>query len=151
MKRTMVAWLLAGALGAACGGQEGVREDTVQAAPCPECGSGEGGGGEAVDDTMISEEQYEQINQEFDSKKQTVARCYVEGFNAGEVDKTQKGSVTVSLTINTAGKPENVRVEKSSFNSEAVSACVVRLVSGWTFPTLPKRLDTSHTYVLDRL
>ena len=149
MKRTMVAFALAAAIG--CGGQEGAREDVVEPAPCPECGGGEGGGGGAVDDTMITEEQYEQIKQEFEAKTQTVARCYVEGFDAGEVEKTQKGAVTVSLTINTAGKPENVRIEKSSFNSEAVGACVVRLVSGWTFPALPKRLETSHTYVLDRL
>ena len=149
MKRTMVAFALAAAIG--CGGQEGAREDVVEPAPCPECGDGEGGGGGAVDDTVIPEEKYEEIRHEFEAKTQTVARCYVEGFDAGEVEKTQKGAITVSLTINTAGKPENVRIEKSSFNSEAVGACVVRLVSGWTFPALPKRLETSHTYVLDRL
>ena len=150
MKRTMVAMALATALGAACGGQEGAREDVVEPAPCPECGGGEGGGA-TVDDTVIPDEKYEEIRHEFEAKTQTVARCYVDGFDAGEVEKTQKGAITVSLTINTAGKPENVHIEKSSFNSEAVGSCVVRLVSGWTFPTLPKRLDTSHTYVLDRL
>jgi TonB family protein len=147
MRRFILAGLVT--VATACGGQEGAREDVVKPAPCPECGGDEGGG--AVDDTMISEEKYEEINQEFERKTGVVARCYVEGFEAGEVEKTQKGAVTVSLTINTAGKPENVRIEKSSFNSEAVGQCVVRLVSGWTFPSLPKRLETSHTYVLDRL
>jgi TonB family protein len=149
MKRTVVALALAAAIG--CGGQEGAREDVVEPAPCPECGGGDEGGGATVDDTVIPEEKYEEIRHEFEAKTQTVARCYVEGFEAGEVEKTQKGAVTVSLTINTSGKPENVRIEKSSFNSDAVGQCVVRLVSGWTFPALPKRLDTSHTYVLDRL
>ena len=53
--------------------------------------------------------------------------------------------------INPDGSASDVRVMESSFKSSKVGDCVVRMVSGWTFTGLPKPLDTSHTYVLDRL
>jgi hypothetical protein len=80
-----------------------------------------------------------------------VSRCHVEGVAAGEVERTEKGHVTVGLTINRDGSASDVRVMETSFKSTKVGECVVRLVRGWTFTTLPKTLETSHTYVLDRL
>lgn len=126
---------------AACGGG-GASEPARPAASS-------GGGSDSEE--LIPEESYDEINATFDRKTGTVSRCYVEGVNSGDVDRSEKGHVTVGLTVNPDGSSSNVRVMESSFKSEKVGECVVRLVSGWTFPTLPKPLETSHTYVLDRL
>jgi hypothetical protein len=100
---------------------------------------------------LIPEEKYDEIEATFDRKQATVSRCYVEGVESGDVDRSEKGHVTVGLTINPDGSASDVRVMESSFKSSKVGDCVVRMVSGWTFTTLPKPLETSHTYVLDRL
>lgn len=103
------------------------------------------------DDTLIPEEKYDEIKATFDRKMGMVSRCHVEGVESGDVDRSEKGHVTVGLTIQPDGSPTDVRVMESSFKSAKVGDCVVRQVSGWTFSTLPKPLETSHTYVLDRL
>lgn len=129
---------LAAALG--CGG--GQPEPAVPAQPVAESSS---------DDALIPEEKYDEIEGTFARKAAMVSRCHVEGVEAGDVERTEKGHVTVGLTIQPDGSPADVRVMESSFKSAKVGDCVVRHVSGWTFPTLPKPLETSHTYVLDRL
>ena len=94
---------------------------------------------------------FEEIKSVFENKTAMVARCYVQGIESEEVEKTKKGFVTVGVTVTTDGKASNVRVLKSSFGSPAVDACVVEMVQGWEFTdALPKPLDTSHTYVMDR-
>lgn len=103
------------------------------------------------DDALIPEEKYDEIEGTFARKGAMVSRCHVEGVEAGDVERTEKGHVTVGLTIQPDGSPTDVRVMESSFKSAKVGECVVRHVSGWTFSTLPKPLETSHTYVLDRL
>jgi hypothetical protein len=146
MRRAFIGLLLV----VGCGGSGGGSGDTVETAPCPECTEGERGTG-PVDSTIIPEEKYEEIKKTFERKTGTVSRCYVEGFDAGEVEKSEKGHVTVGLTIQPSGIPSDVRVLETSFKSGKVGDCVVRMVSGWKFPTLPKPLETSHIYVLDRL
>ena len=153
MSRRQWLWgVVLAASAAACGGSSaGGGEDTVEPAPCPECTSGDENKPDEVDSTIIPEEKYEEINKTFTAKMGVVKRCYVEGFEAGEVEKSEKGHVTVGLTIQPDGSASDVKVMQSSFKSDKVGACVVRMVSGWKFPTLPKSLETSHTYVLDRL
>ncbi len=106
-------------------------------------------GGDDNSAKLIPEEKYEEINATFDSKTGSVSRCYGEGDESGDPDR--KGHVTVRLTINLDGHTSGVSVMETSFKSPKVGDCVVRLVKGWTFPTLPRPLETSHTYVLDRL
>ncbi|HLU68189.1 MAG TPA: AgmX/PglI C-terminal domain-containing protein [Kofleriaceae bacterium] len=154
MRTHSIAW--AGALAvalAACGGAGGGGGDpVVEPGPCPECSEPDDTGpDDSADGTLIPEEKYEEIRKTFERKTGTVSRCYVEGFEKGEVEKTEKGYVTVGLVIGEDGRPSDVRVLDTSFRSGAVGDCVVRMVSGWTFTTLPKPLETSHTYVLDRL
>jgi len=107
--------------------------------------SGEGDG------KLIPEEKYEEISATFVRKTGTVSRCYVEGVEGGEGEQSKKGHITIGLTINPDGSASDVRVMESSFKSAKVGECVVRMVSGWSFTTLPRPLETSHTYVLDRL
>ncbi len=125
----------------ACGGSQPPAGPAGEAAPAP---SGD-------QDRLIPEEKYDEIAATFARKTGTVSRCYAEGVESGDVDRSEKGHVTVGLTINRDGSAGDVRVMESSFKSKKVGDCVVRMVSGWTFTTLPKPLETSHTYVLDRL
>jgi len=121
------------------------------------CGGGQGEAAEPAaarqggDDSakLIPEETYDEINSTFDRKTGSVSRCYGAGEESNDPDR--KGHVTIRLVINEDGTTSDVSVMESSFKSEKVGDCVVRLVKGWTFPTLPRPLETSHTYVLDRL
>ncbi len=124
-----------------CGG--GQQEP---ASPGGEAGGEQGGDSDAK---LIPEEKYDEITATFDSKTGSVSRCYAEGDQTG--DPERKGHVTVRLIINPDGHTSEVSVMETSFKSAKVGDCVVRLVKGWTFPTLPRPLETSHTYVLDRL
>jgi hypothetical protein len=135
---------LALAVLSACGGAQ--KQPQAPAA----AGAGEAGeaGGE---DQLIPEEKYDEIAATFAQKAATVSRCYAEGVESGDVERSEKGHVTVALWINRDGSARDVRVMESSFKSGKVGDCVVRMVNRWTFTTLPKPLETSHTYVLDRL
>ena len=124
-----------------CGG--GQQESTEPAA-----GQGGGGGGGGSEAALIPEEKYDEINLIFDNKTGSVSRCYAQEETT---DDDRKGHVTIRLTINKDGKTSKVSVMETSFKSKKVGDCVVRMASGWTFPTLPRPLETSHTYVLGQL
>jgi len=142
---------LAGLLFACGGGSSNHPGDIAEPAPCPECSDPDEARASGGDDVLIPEEKYEEISALFDRKTGSISRCYVEGFEAGQVDKNKKGGVTVGLLIMPDGSSTSVRILKTSFGSPALEQCVLDLVKGWKFPTLPKALETSHTYVLDRL
>jgi TonB family protein len=139
-------WVVGAALATAlgCGGGS---SGGGAAAPAP----ADEGGGDADDDGLIPEEKYDEIEGVFQHKSSVVARCYAEAVETGDVDKAEKGHVTVAVTVTTSGGASNVKILESSFGSPKVGECVVGLVSQWTFTdALPKPLDVSHTYVLDR-
>ncbi|HKE14101.1 MAG TPA: AgmX/PglI C-terminal domain-containing protein [Kofleriaceae bacterium] len=122
-----------------CGG--GQKEPAEPAA-------GQGGGAEGGEAALIPEEKYDEINSIFDNKTGSVSRCYAQEETT---DSDKKGHVTIRLTINKDGTTSRVSVMESSFKSAKVGDCVVRMASGWSFPTLPRPLETSHTYVLGQL
>jgi hypothetical protein len=146
MKQLVAAAVAAGALAVAAGGCGGGQT----AAPTTPADQSAGGGGSSEDE-LIPEEKYEEIKATFARKTGSVSRCHVEGVQSGDVERSEKGHVTVALIVNRDGSASNVRVMETSFKSSKVGDCVVRMVSGWTFTTLPRPLETSHTYVLDRL
>ena len=137
---TAAALMLMLASGGCGGGQQ------EPASPGGEAGEEQGGDSDAK---LIPEEKYDEITATFDSKTGSVSRCHAEGDQTG--DPEGKGHVTVRLIINPDGHTSEVSVMETSFKSAKVGDCVVRLAKGWTFPTLPRALETSHTYVLDRL
>jgi hypothetical protein len=99
---------------------------------------------------LITEDQYEEINATFDRKNAAVSRCYsADPATSGDADR--KGHITIRLTIKPDGSTSNVSVSETSFKSKKVINCVKRLVARWTFPTLPRPLETAHTYVLQPL
>jgi len=112
------------------------------------------GGGEAaeVSHVLVPERKFDEIARTFERKAPIVSRCYVAGVEAGEIEGSKRGQITVAVTVTTEGKASNVRVLRSTLGSKAAEACVVDKVAGWTFTdSLPKPVEHSYTYVLDRL
>lgn len=147
---TMASLLGIIALVAACGGSASHPDDVAKPGPCPEC-SDPDSDEDYGDDVLIPEEKYQEINHIFERKTSQVGRCHVEGVEAGQIQKSQKGGVTIGLTIMPDGSLMNVRIMETDFGSPALEQCVLDLIKGADFPELPKSLETSHTYVLDRL
>jgi TonB family protein len=145
MQTTLAVVVMAVALGA-CGGSD--KKQVASPADDGAVAVDDDGGSDSV---LIPEEKFDEINNVFDRKTSMISRCFVAGVDAGQVDKGQKGFVTVDVTVNTSGKPEKVRIIKTSFKSQALNDCVTDMVKGWVFTdSLPKPVETSHTYVLDR-
>ena len=104
-----------------------------------------------VSHVLIPEEKFDEIKRVFESKASVVSRCYVNGIEAGEIDKSAKGHVTVGVTVTTSGAASDVKILESDLGSQAIEGCIRDLVTTWTFTdALPKPVETSHTYVLDR-
>lgn len=126
----------------ACGGSQKKAEEPKVAEPEAEEPSEE--------EVLIPEEKFGEINRAFERKTSMVSRCFVEALEAGEVKKNEKGFVTVGLTVLESGAPSKVRVLETSFKSKVIQDCVTGLVERWTFTTLPRPLEISHTYVLQQ-
>lgn len=135
--------LLAGVI--ACGGAE-----KTPAEPAPDDGGDDAAEVTDTGDQMIPAEKFDEINRTFERKQTQVSRCFVAGVDAGEVQKTDRGMVTVTTTITPAGKATNVRIVENTFKSPALESCVKDLVSRWLFTTLPRNLDYSYQYRLER-
>lgn len=101
--------------------------------------------------TLIPEEKYTEIKQFFIRKARVVSKCFPEAIDAGEVGKNDKGYVTVALTITKEGKPTKVKIGETNFKSKMLDACVIKYVERWTFPSLPKELPYSHTFVFESM
>lgn len=138
----MKKWLIVSVLLTACGGSEKAAEE-----PVVEDGAE---AEEAGEDNMIPPEKFDEIKRTFERKQTHVSRCFVVGVEAGEIDKSEKGAVTIGTTITTAGKATNVRVVETTFKSPALEQCIKEKVSGWLFTTLPQDLDYSYQYRLER-
>jgi TonB family protein len=143
--RSIAIGLVVGLGLATCGGGDKKVEAPRESA------DDDSGGGEDHSDVLVPEEKFDEIKRTFDSKRTMVSRCYVTGVEAGEIDRTAKGHITVGVTVTRDGKASNVRVLQSSLGSKAADDCVVGMVEGWTFTdSLPKPVEHSHTYVMDR-
>jgi len=135
------------ALAACGGGQKGSTE------PSEDSSSGEvaaGDGNEDSESGMIPPEKFDEIKRTFERKQSQVSRCFVAGVDAGEIDKSDKGTVTIGATITQAGKASNVRILETTFKSSAMEQCIKDKVMSWVFTTLPQSLDYSYQYRLER-
>jgi len=130
----------------ACGGD---GKDAEEPTTGPAVDTSEGGD-EDPEEGMIPVEKFDEIKRTFERKQSQVSRCFVVGVEAGEIEKTAAGVVTVSATITKSGKATNVRIVESSFNSAALKQCVKDYVGRWLFTTLPKDLEYSYQYRLQR-
>jgi len=106
---------------------------------------------EEANDVLVPPEKYDEITQALTRKGPAVSRCFAKAIEEGKVDKNAKGTVIVSLGIQPDGKATNVKVlPASSIKSEMVTDCVIEQISSCRLPTLPKTVQTTYTYKLER-
>lgn len=144
-------WILAvlAGLGVAAPGCGGGDKRAEEPAPAIDEDGGDDEGG--ASDVLVPEEKFDEIKSVFERKASIVSRCFVTGVEAGEIEKNAKGHITIGATIGTDGKASSVKALQSSLGSKAAEQCVVDLVKDWTFTdSLPKPVETSHTYVMDQ-
>ena len=53
---------------------------------------------------MIPMEKMDEVNRTFERKQMQISRCFVAGVDAGEIEKNDKGAVTVGAVITPEGK-----------------------------------------------
>lgn len=127
----------------ACGGGE-KKEDTL-----PD----EEGGEEVVEDTsggdMIPPERMDAIQQELDRKRNVATRCLTEAIDAGKADKNARGKITLEFVITTTGQARDVKIVKSTIQSDMVDECVADVVRKIDFGSLSKDLEWSYTYAFE--
>lgn len=101
-------------------------------------------------DELIPEEKFELIKSTFERKANTVARCFPEAVTAGELDSEDRVKLNIGLVIQPDGSPSQLKVIGSSKRSQALESCVMKSVERWQFTTLPKPLEYSYGFVMQR-
>jgi hypothetical protein len=139
MRKLHLSIAVAFALGA-CGGSQKTDDDT-EIVFVEEDSSSD-------DNELIPEEKFEQIKNTFERKATTVARCFPEAVETGEVSKNDRIKLTVGLVIKPDGSPSELKILGSSKRSKALEECVMKVVSRWEFTDLPKPLEYSYGFVL---
>jgi hypothetical protein len=95
---------------------------------------------------MVPQEDMDAIRRLFERRVSTVARCFVRGVEAGELEPSAKGFVTVAITIQPSGQATNGRIMESNIRSQTLHNCVIEYVTSWTYPEVPRPYTTSHIY-----
>lgn len=75
------------------------------------------------------------------TRRAAITRCYETQLRT---DPTLSGRVAVTMTIQESGSVTGVRATENTTGSDAVAACVVRVISGFRFT--PGPTDGSVTY-----
>jgi hypothetical protein len=132
-------WAFAGALLAAamlalvaCGGGQNVAS--------PQQTSSDGR------ETLIPPETMDEIRRIFERRTPVIARCFAQAVEAGEIDKSAKGYLTVSATVQPSGQATDVGVLETDLSSQTLERCVIGHVERWEFAKPPRPFLTSHTY-----
>lgn len=128
---------------AACGGKQG----STTPPPDPEPKVDNGGTGEP----MVSADQMEEIQKMFQRKGTAVSRCLSMVVDSKELPKNSRGKITVEVTISPTGKPENVKIIKSSLESKPLRDCVLDRVKEIGFPAVPNTYPTTYTYAFEAM
>jgi hypothetical protein len=106
---------------------------------------------EQADDTLVPPEKFDEINETLTKRGPHVSRCFGKALETGALPKSTKGTIIIGLTITPAGKPTDVKVlPASSIKEQGFATCVIGEVKDGRFPTLPKSVETSYTYKLER-
>lgn len=141
-------WALAFVLAAACGGSQKAADEPVVDDDEEEVADDEEE--DTGDDVMVEPEKLEDLQRTMERRSPRVSRCYADALEAGELKPSDRGEVTVGLTVTESGKATNVRVLQSSIKSKMVEDCVLEEVRSARFTTLPKPVEFSYTYKLER-
>jgi len=104
-----------------------------------------------ADDTLVPPEKYDEINNVLQRRGPHVERCFGKVLEEGGLPKSAKGTVVLQLTVQTDGAATDVKVLPSStLKNEELYDCVRAEIHDARFPTLPKPVQTSYTYMFDR-
>jgi len=141
-------WVVVVAMAIGCGGSKQQAEEPTQQGGWLEDSEPEY---EPADDTLVPPEKFDEINHVLQRRAPHVSRCFGKVLEDGGLPKNTKGTVVVGLSIAPDGSASNVRVlPGSSIKNDQLSECVVGEVGNARFPTLPKEVDTSYAYQLER-
>jgi len=105
---------------------------------------------EDEDEDLIPEEKFEEIKSIFERKANSVARCFPIAVESGEVDKDERIQLSIGLVIQPDGSPSNLEVLGASKRSKALEECVMESIRRWEFTTLPRPLQYSYGFKLQR-
>ena len=76
--------------------------------------------------------------------------CFPEAVKTGELDSEDRVKLTIGLVIQPNGSASQLKVLGSSKRSKALEACVIKTVQRWEFTTLPKSVEYSYGFVMQR-
>jgi TonB family protein len=109
-------------VGGCAGGQAESKQQTTTA-------SGES----APTGAGVTPEQNDAIDALFRRKAPELETCWTDEYEKIH-NRKMEGDVTIGLTVTPSGKPEGVRLLKSSIGNADVEQCVVKAVATWAFP-----------------
>jgi hypothetical protein len=140
MRRSLT--LIIALLGAAACGGGGKKDDT---GPDETTGDDDSSADDGSGD-MVSGETLEEIQHSLDRKRTAATRCLTKAIDGGEADKNSAGKITLVFVITPSGKATDIKVQKSTIDSQQFLHCVVDVVGSISFPEIPKNMDWSYTY-----
>jgi TonB family protein len=117
-------WMLMAVMVVGCAENEKKSATTVE---------GQGAAMETAAGGGVTPEQNDAIDAVFRRKAQELQSCWQDEYERSH-NRQLQGDITVGLTVRPSGKPEGVRVLKSSIGNPDVEQCVVKSVSAWAFP-----------------
>ncbi|HPH67950.1 MAG TPA: AgmX/PglI C-terminal domain-containing protein [Kofleriaceae bacterium] len=146
MRARTLGCVAAGLLAASCGGSSKQTATTMPTSETetPVVSDGESG-------TMESAEALDGINRALDRKRPMAARCLSEAVDRKEFPSSSHGKMTLGFSISADGKASNIKVIKSTLESEQLAACVIAIVERITFPSLQASRDWSYTYAFEAM
>jgi hypothetical protein len=112
----------------------------------------EGGGAGAPPPSggeMIPPERMDGIQRELDRKRGNATRCLTQAIDHGEIDKNARGKIAVEFVIARNGQARDLRVIRTSFESQRFQDCVLDVVRKIDFGSLPRDLEWSYTFAFE--
>jgi TonB family protein len=84
----------------------------------------------------VSQEENDAIDALFRRKAPQLQSCWADEYEKTHNRKLE-GDITVGLMVTRSGKPDDVKVLKSSLGNRDVESCVIKEVATWGFPEVP--------------
>ncbi|HWO21249.1 MAG TPA: AgmX/PglI C-terminal domain-containing protein [Kofleriaceae bacterium] len=144
---TAVLLVGAAAAAAACGGKKAstLPDESGDSDTSSSSGSRDSSG------EMVPPETMDEIQRAFERKRNTVSRCLSAAIDAKELPRQSRGKMTLNVTVMPGGKAGEVKVTKTSLESQMLADCVIGKVKEVIFPEVSKPYPTSYTYAFEAM
>ncbi len=120
MRAAMVVVLLGGVVGCA----------EEKAGPPPRTEAAEI---EAPPADSVSEERRDAIERVFSRKTAELQSCWTDEYEVSHNRKLE-GDLTLGFTVAPSGQAEGVKVLQTTIKNQNIEGCVVKAITGWSFP-----------------